>query len=278
MHQVSESLAGRLALVELAPLGLMELGTASLDNLWLFGGYPAGGILDAGQFPVWQQNYLDLLGQRDLPNWGLPAKPQTTSRLMRMLAALHGQIWNASQLGKSLGLSHTTVNSYLDYMEGAFLVRRLPAFSANLTKRLVKSPRIYWRDTGLLHSLLGVNSMSDLMNQPWVGFSWEGFVIEQILTRLTQLDRGFNACFVRTSDRYEVDLILEMDHQRWAIEVKLTSSPSQSDVAHFIKTADMVISNRNIMLCRVDQPIVSEKTVCCSLPYFIEHLLQRREP
>ena len=109
--------------------------------------------------------YLDLLRQRDLPNWGLPAAPQTTLRLLRMLASGHGQEWNASQIGKSLGLSYHTVDSYLDYLVGAFLFRRLEAYHANIRKRLVKRPKIYWRDTGLLHSILNVENADALLSR-----------------------------------------------------------------------------------------------------------------
>ena len=113
----------------------------------------------------------DLLTQRDLPEWGLPAKPQTTQRLLKMLAAVHGSAWNASQLGQSLGLDYKTVNSYVDYLAGAFLIRRLPSYQANIRKRLIKSPKVYWRDSGLMHALMNVADERTLMVQPWVGRS-----------------------------------------------------------------------------------------------------------
>ena len=106
-------------------------------------------MLDGAHYPQWQQDYLTLLTQRDLPTWGLPARPQTTTRLLRMLAAVHGQAWNASRVGQSMGLDFKTINGYLDYLEGAFLIRRLPPYFVNISKRLVKSPKVYWRDTGL---------------------------------------------------------------------------------------------------------------------------------
>ena len=172
MVHVSESLAGRLSLVELTPFLWNELVTKpSRERLWLCGGYPDGGVLEPRSFPQWQLDYLALLSQRDLPLWGLPSKPQTTDRLLRMLAALHGQVWNASQVGQSLGLSYHTVNSYLDYLAGAFLIRRLPPYQSNIRKRLVKSPRIYWRDSGLLHALLNAPDERALLSQPWVGAS-----------------------------------------------------------------------------------------------------------
>ncbi len=157
MRHVSESLAGRLSLVELTPFLFSELKTkASRARHWLCGGYPEGGVLEPGRYPRWQIDYLTLLAHRDLPTWGLPAKPQVTDRLIRMLAAMHGQVWNAAQVGQSLGLSYHTVNNYLDYLIGAFLVRKLPPFQVNVRKRLVKRPKLYWRDSGLLHALMNV--------------------------------------------------------------------------------------------------------------------------
>jgi len=127
--------------------------------------------------------------QRDLPHWGLPAKPADTERLLKMTAALNATSLNYSQLGQSLGISYHTVQSYLDYLEGVFLIRRLPPFFANnFPKRLTKAPKIYWRDTGLLHALLGYGTQADLLAQPWVGASWEGWIIEQIIsTRLARI-------------------------------------------------------------------------------------------
>lgn len=166
MTQVSESLAGRLSRVELTPF-LWENSPGPRARHWLTGGYPDGGVLDPTRFPQWQLDYVALLAQRDLPAWGLPAKPRVTDRLLCMLAAVHGQIWNASQLGQSLGLSYKTVNSYVAYLVGAFLIRRLQPYQVNVRKRLIKSPKVYWRDSGLLHALLNVSDERTLVVQPW---------------------------------------------------------------------------------------------------------------
>ena len=139
MKAVSELLTGRVALCELNPVSLLELPFDQEDMLWFKGGYPDGGILQMGQFPVWQQNYLQMLALRDLPVWGMPARPPMIGRFFRMLAAGNGQAWNASQIGKSLGVSYHTVNSYLDYLEEAYLIRRLQPYYINIRKRLVKS-------------------------------------------------------------------------------------------------------------------------------------------
>ena len=196
----SESLTGRLSTIELTPLRWGELARTRRKSHWLRGGFPDGGILRPDAFPEWQRDYLALVVQRDLPTWGLPAKPQVTDRLLRLLAAVHGQLWNASRIGQSLGLSYHTVNSYLDFLVGAFLIRRLPPYAANLGKRLVRSPKLYWRDSGLLHALLNVPDERTLLNQPWVGASWEGYVIEQIIGELAARGERVEPYFFRTSD------------------------------------------------------------------------------
>jgi predicted AAA+ superfamily ATPase len=273
MAQVSESLAGRLSLVELTPFLLTELkAKESRDRRWLCGGYPDGGVLEPRRFPRWQRDYLSLLSQRDLPTWGLPAKPQTTDRLLRMLAALNGQAWNASQVGQSLGLSYKTVDSYLDYLVGAFLIRRLPPYQANLRKRLVKSPKVYWRDGGLLHALVNVSDDNNLLVQPWVGASWEGYVIEQALGVLSAEGRTCDACYFRTSDRYELDLVLDFGKERWAVEIKLTSSPGPEDMARLEKTADLINASRRFLVSQTRQPSGAGRRISCDLPSFLGHL------
>jgi len=189
MVKVSESLAGRLALLELTPFLLKEIPADHQQRLWLCGGFPDGGVLGQNRFPRWQDDYLTLLAERDLPNWGLTARPQTTTRFLKMLAALHGQPWNASQLGSSLSLDGKTVSSYLDYLTGAFLIRRLLPYQGNIRKRLVKRPKVYWRDTGLLHAQLNITTVDALLSHPAVGASWEGFVIEQIIGSLSAAGR-----------------------------------------------------------------------------------------
>lgn len=273
MTHVSESLAGRLALVELTPLLRTELTTkAAADRLWLTGGFPDGGVLRPRSFPTWQADYLQLLVQRDLPTWGLPARPQVTERLLRMLAAVHGQSWNASQIGKSLGLSYHTVNSYLDYLEGAFLIRRLPAYHANLKKRVVKSPKVYWRDSGLLHSVLHVSARSALLSQPWVGASWEGFVIDQVLGHLAAWGVPHDAYHLRTSDRYEIDLVLEMLGEVWAIEVKLTTSPSPADVNRLDHVADLIGATRRVLVSKTARPAGDGRRASTNLTSFLAGL------
>ena len=266
MTQVSESLAGRLSVIELTPLLWSELTSdQQRQRLWLFGGYPDGGVLNGKRFPVWQGDYLNLLAQRDLPTWGLTARPQTTQRLLGMLAAAHGQEWNASQFGKSLGLSYHTVNDYLDYLEGAFLVRRLPAYHANIRKRLVKRPKVYWRDTGLLHALLKTSDRQTLLRQPWVGASWEGFVVNQVLGALQCSGRLFDPYHLRTSDQREIDLLIQVDSELWALEIKLTTRPGPEDLARLNANADLVGAHRRFLVCQSRDYLERGSQVVCDL-------------
>jgi predicted AAA+ superfamily ATPase len=272
MTHVSESLAGRLALVELSPFSLTEVPRVPVVRLWHRGGYPDGGVRGGHAYPRWQIDYLSLLAQRDLPAWGLPARPQVTMRLLRMLAAVHGQTWNASQIGQSLGLSYHTVNSYLDYLEGAFLIRRLPPYHANIGKRLVKSPKVYWRDSGLLHALLGVGEADSLIDQPWVGASWEGFIIEQLLAALAQNDLQAQPCHMRTSDQHEIDLVLEHRGRLAAIEIKLTASPGPDDLRRLQKAADLIGADRRLLVSQVRQTVAGDRALSCNPTWLLRHL------
>jgi len=265
MKHVSESLAGRLSLVELSPFILTELPDTPLTELWLRGGFPDGGILTSGLYPQWQEDYLGLLTQRDLPNWGLSAKPQVMQRLLKMLAAVHGQLWNASQIGQSLGLSYHTVNGYVHFLEGAFLIRKLQPWSANLRKRLVRRPKCYWRDTGILHSLLNVQDYKMLLNQPWVGASWEWFVIAQTLDTLNTTGRPVDTWFFRTSDGSEIDLLIRYGNKLWAIEAKLTSHPSLQDFDRLNRAADMVGADKRVLVSQTTQAAMGKDQISCSL-------------
>ena len=222
--------------------------------------------------PVWQLDYLELLAQRDLPNWGLPARAQTTGRLLRMLAAVHGQEWNASAIGKSLALSYHTVNSYLDYLEGAFLIRRLPAFHANTRERLVKRPKVFWRDSGLQHALMNVSDREGLLNQPSVGASWEGIVIEQALTGLQHADRQWQAFHMRTADQRELDLVVEVDGELWAFAAKLTAAPGPSDLARLNANADLVGADRRFLVCQRRGLMETDSQVGCDLEALIDYI------
>lgn len=273
MREVAESLAGRLAIVELPPLASEEIPQARTDDLWVRGGYPAGGILSSKTWTGdWQRNYLTLLAQRDLPAWGLPARPGVTERLFRMLAALHGQLWNASAVGQGLGLSYHTVNSYLDFLEGSYLIRRLPPLTANLGKRLTKSPRVYLRDSGLLHALLRVDDLESLLGQPWVGASWEGWVIEQVLSHLSARGHPAEASFFRTATGDEIDLVLDLGRDRWAIEIKLSTSPDVRDLERLRDRARWIDATRVCLVSRTRRTEESARGLSTNLRGLLDSL------
>ena len=266
MAGVSQSLAGRLGVVELTPLSLGELAPEQQDRLWLCGGFPDGGVLGGAGFPDWQLDYLNLLARRDLPEWGLPARAPTTMRLFRLLAADHARQWNASGVGAALGLSYQTINRYVDRLEDAFLVRRLPAYHPNLRKRYIKRPKILWRDSGLLHALLGVSEPDELIRQPWVGSSWEGHMVEQVLAALSQAGHRFEAYHMRTGDGHELDLLLELGTERWAVETKLTTRPRPSHMARLKESAALVSADRRFLISRLPGTSGNGADVRCDLP------------
>ncbi len=270
--QAAESLAGRLSLVQLTPLLWSETSLAIRKRLWLNGGFPDGGAMGDNTFPRWQLDYLTLVVERDLPSWGLPARPAVTDRLLRLLAAVHGQVWNASRLGQSLGLSYQTVNNYLEYLEGAFLIRHLAPFHTNIGKRLVKSPKVYLRDTGLLHALLNVSDARALLVHPAVGASWEGFVIEQIIGAMESRGHIFQPYYFRTSDGYEADLVIETAGERWAFEVKLTASPSPADMTRLDKVADMVQATRRFLVSQTNRSAGDDQRASCNLTSLLERI------
>lgn len=279
MRSVSESLAGRMAVAELTPFLRSEIRTTAMrSRLWLMGGFPDGGVRRAKAFPLWQDNYLRLMTERDLPALGIPCTQQTTSRLLRMLAALNGQQFNASELGRSLGINYQTASSYTDFVEGAFLIRRLPAFHTNLGKRLVKAPKLFWRDAGLLHAILGITSMQALRSHPSVGASWESYVVEQALGVLTALGAPHTAYHFRTSDGHELDLVLEIGRERIAVEIKLTSNPSPHDLARLEKCAAMINATRSILVTNVPTDAGNKKRLSCGLDRFLRELQSLAKP
>ena len=272
MRKVSESLAGRLGTCDLAPLLLPEVRTRPLDQLWLCGGYPGGGVLRPVLFPDWQKAFLRTLTERDLPHWGLPAAPLTTLRLLKMLAAVNGSPWNASEFGRSLGLNYHTVNAYLDFLEGAYQVRRIHPWFGNVRKRLVRSPRVYWRDSGVLHALLETHSVETLYSRPWAGASWEGFVIEQILAFVETKNLRWQPYFFRTSDGKEIDLVLEKGGVLWAVEIKLSALPGEGDVGSLASAMGLIGAKRGFLLSRTREPYEGAPVSSTNLAGFLKIL------
>jgi uncharacterized protein len=221
---VSESLAGRAAVIELDPLTAEEAvqggsDAATWPQLWLKGGFPdALRGPSRGAWRAWWESYLRLVLERDLPQYGVRADPLFMRRLLTMLAHQHGGLLNTSALGGSLGVSHHTLLRHLDVLESIYLLRRLPPYFRNVGKRLTKAPKAYLRDSGLLHHLLNISTAEELANHPSRGASWEGFVIEDVLRRLAH--PGTQAFFWRTAAGAEIDLVLDRGSERMALEIK----------------------------------------------------------
>lgn len=224
LHQSSESLAGRIAYRELAPLDVTETGGDTHDAQWLRGGFPQSFLArgDAGSLN-WRRNFLRTYLTRDIPALEPRIPSETLRRLWTMLAHGQGTLLNASRLGTSLSISSPTVARYIDLLVDLLLVRRLAPYHANLGKRLVKSPKIYVRDSGVLHALLAVPTLDALRDHPIAGPSWEGFVVETLINCSPAWTAAY---FYRTSAGAEIDLLLELPGDRlWAIEIKRSLSP-----------------------------------------------------
>ena len=227
LRQSSETLAGRLAYLELTPfLGSEIIGDPplfKLQDLWLRGGFPKS-LLARSQKASrrWRENFIRTFLERDIPQLGFRIPAQSLRRTWQMCAHNQGQLLNSSQLGSALGISHTTLRSYLELLSETFMLRILPPFAANVKKRLVKAPKIYLRDTGILHAMLALDSYDDLLAHPVFGASWETLVLENIIAAYPD----WEAFFYRTAAGAEIDLVLVRGQKRLAIECKASTAPT----------------------------------------------------
>jgi predicted AAA+ superfamily ATPase len=222
LRQSGESLAGRIAHVELTPFRISEVGAKRLSQLWLRGGFPDSLLAPSTKVSCrWREEFIRTFLERDIPQLGFRVPAEALHRLWQMLAHHHGQLLNRSQLGQSLGVTPATIGHHLDMLSQTYMVRSLPPLLPNLKKRLVKSPKVYLRDSGILHTLLGLETESDLRGHPVFGASWEGFALEQILDQYP----GWTASHYRTATGVELDLILEKGRRRIAFEFKASSAP-----------------------------------------------------
>ncbi|MDX8414298.1 MAG: ATP-binding protein, partial [Mariprofundales bacterium] len=222
IRQSAESLAGRVSYLELAPFSRVEVADVEINRLWLRGGYPRSLLaMDDESAFQWREDYIRTFLERDIPQLGFHIPANTLGRFWRMLAHSHGQILNASKLADSMGVSGHTIRKQIDLLAQTFVVRALPPWAGNTKKRLVKSPKVYIRDSGLLHAMLDIENMEQLFAHPVYGASYEGFVIENLLVRLPR----WRASFYRTSSGAEIDLVLERGEKRVAIEIKASTAP-----------------------------------------------------
>jgi hypothetical protein len=222
LRQSSESLAGRLETVSIGGLSLRDVGEKSHSMHWFRGGFPLSFLATSDtESAAWRKNFIRTFLERDIPQLGLLTPAQTLFRFWTMLAHYHGQVWNAAEPARSLGLNESTIRRYLDLLEGVFMVRQLPPWYENLKKRQIKSPKVYFRDSGLLHQLIGIRGQKDLLTHPKCGASWEGYVIEELLTA----SRPDEAYFWGTHAGAEIDLLLFKDGRRIGVEIKRADAP-----------------------------------------------------
>jgi predicted AAA+ superfamily ATPase len=268
--QSSETLAGRIEYLELAPLTLAEVSQQSPEpgreaDLWCRGGFPDSYLARSdAQSMRWREAFVRSYLERDIPQLGIRVSAATLRRFWLMLAHYHGQLWNASTLAGSLGVSAPSVRHYLDILESTFMVRVLQPYSANLGKRLVKSPKVYLRDSGLLHTLLNLPSRDALLGHPVLGASWEGWVIEQILA---QAPAGSRPSFFRTASGNEIDLLLELPGgQLCAIEIKHSAAPKLGK--GFVEVLDALQLKSGFVMAPVSEPFaLSQRAMALPLSH-----------
>jgi predicted AAA+ superfamily ATPase len=225
MKGASESLAGRVNFIHMGGLNCEEVGTDTRNRLWLRGGFPESYLAASDEVSRrWRRSFVQTFLRQDIPSFGIDVSPERLRRFWIMAAHYHGQTWNSSAIAKSLDISHTTARSYLDILTDSYVMRQLPPYVTNLKKRVVKAPKVYLRDSGLLHSLLQIETLADLQSNPRYGASWEGFALEQLCSVLDlEPDEIY---FWGTHGGAEMDLVVERGGKRYGFEFKVTEKPS----------------------------------------------------
>ncbi len=274
IRQSSESLAGRLAHLELMPLDFAEIRSLGdeeemLRRSWLRGGFPRSFLArdDVRSF-VWRENFIRTFLERDIPQLGFQIPAESIRRLWQMCAHSHGQLLNASRLGEALGVSHTTVRAYIDLLRQTFMVRVLLPLETNLKKRLIKSPKLYIRDSGILHALLEIESFDQLLGHPVYGASWEGFALETILALLPNWQAGF----YRTAAGAELDLVLKRGERRFAVEFKASAAPQLSR-GFWTAIEDLALEKTWVIAPILDTYPIAEHVQVTGLAPFVERIL-----
>lgn len=276
LKQSSESLAGRIAYLELFPIDVLEYAENDLDKinmLWLRGGFPESLLAKSPKNSMdWRWDFIKTYLERDIPQLGPRIPAETLERFWTMLAHNQGGVLNAANLGRSLEVSSVTVGRYLDLMADLLLVRRLQPWTYNVGKRLVRSPKVYVRDSGITHALLNISNYNDLLGHPVVGGSWEGFVIENILSVASSRVQAF---YYGTTGGAEIDLVLEFSgKEKWAIEIKRSSSPSLSKGFH-IACDDIKPERKYVVYAGKDSFPMGHGVMAISLPSLMQELLQQ---
>ncbi len=231
LRQSAESLAGRIAVHELGGLSLEEVGVSAREPLWLRGGFPRSFLAsNEGESAEWRRKFIRTFLERDIPQLGIQIPSLTLHRFWRMLAHYHAQLWNGAELARAFGVAATTVRRYLDMLTSALVVRQLPAWHENVSKRQVRSPKVYISDSGLLHSLLGIEDEAALHGHPKVGASWEGYALAEVIQRLGALPE--ECFFWGAHSGAKLDLLIVRGQKRIGIEFKRTTSPGTTRSMH----------------------------------------------
>jgi len=246
IKQSSETLAGRISYIEINPFIASEVN--NLNRLWVQGGYPTSYQHDHEMSFDWRINYIRTFLERDIPALGIRIPAETLKRFWTMLAHLNGSLLNSSNLASSMGVSVPTIKNYLDILEGTFVIRQLSPFHTNTKKRLIKSPKIYIRDTGLIHCLLGIETYNDLLGHPALGNSYESLVIASILETFPR----YKVSFYRSSSGAEIDLVLEKGDKKIAIEIKSSTAPSLTQ--GFFEALKVIKPSQAFVIAQVDKP------------------------
>lgn len=276
LRQSSESLAGRIAYVELHPIDLREYGggdISDMNTLWLRGGFPESLLAEGDQESLaWRRDFIRTYLERDIPQLGPRIPAETLDRFWTMLAHNQGTFLNAAHMARNLDVSGTTVGRYLDLMVDLLLVRRLMPWTYNVGKRLVRSPKVYVRDSGITHALLHISGYNELLGHPVVGGSWEGFVIENIMSAAPP---HIHPYYYRTHNGAEIDLVLEFSAgERWAIEIKRSSSPSLSKGYH-MACEDVQATRRYVVYSGKDTFPLGEGITAVSLSDLMQEVHAR---
>lgn len=241
LRQSSESLAGRIYYYELRNFSLEEVGMDQINRLWIRGGFPNSFLAKTNRASAeWRRAFIKTFLERDIPQLGISIPALTLQRFWSMLAHYHGQVWNASEFARSFDVSDNTVRNYLDLLTSTFVVRRLSPFWENIGKRQVKAPKVFLSDSGLLHSLLNLESFQDLERHPKVGSSWEGFALEQVIHRIGA--RRDESYFWATHSGAELDLLIIRGRKRWGFEFKRTVAPKRTR-SMLLAMADLNLTN-----------------------------------
>ncbi len=279
MHQSAETLAGRISYLELGPFTAAEVcktGPSAPDRLWLRGGFPDSFLADNDQASFeWRTAFIQTYLERDVPALGPRIPAETLRRFWQMLAHNQGQLLNAAQLAGSLGISGHTVARYLDVLVDLLLVRRLQPWFANVQKRLVRSPKVYVRDSGLVHALLNIHRQEDLLGHPVVGSSWEGMLIENLLDSMASPVRSW---FYRTTAGAEIDLVLELaPRDVWAIEIKRSISNPLPSKGFHIGCEDIKATRQIVLYPGTETYRIDPKTEVMPLEHLIGELLAKTQ-